>query len=300
MVDAVKILGALLGGGGMSKGSGSNVLESMVGAALSGNSGGDLGDILGGGALSSGKVGQQSEGGGGLGDLMGDILGGASNQGGSGGGLGDLLGSGSTGGGLGNILESVLAGSTKSQGGVGGTGGGALADILGGVLSGSGGSGGIDLGDLLGAALNQFGQSQASTASNLAPRNFEQQNPGMSQNQANDQATLIIRGMINAAKSDGRLDQQEQQNITGKLGHVTQDEIDFINQELARPLDVDAFSKSIPRGMEHQVYAMSLTAIDLDTNSEAQYLHQLAQGLKIDPQTANQIHQQVGAPTLYS
>ena len=45
---------------------------------------------------------------------------------------------------------------------------------------------------------------------------------------------------------------------------------------------------------------MSLTAIDLDSKAEAQYLHQLAQGLGIDERTANQIHQQLGAPTLYS
>ena len=41
-------------------------------------------------------------------------------------------------------------------------------------------------------------------------------------------------------------------------------------------------------------------AIDLDSNQEAQYLDQLAKGLNIQPQLANQIHEQLGAPTIYS
>ncbi len=52
--------------------------------------------------------------------------------------------------------------------------------------------------------------------------------------------------------------------------------------------------------MENQVYAMSLMAIDLDSQAEAKYLHELAQCMDIQPQTANQIHQQLGAPVLYS
>ncbi len=45
---------------------------------------------------------------------------------------------------------------------------------------------------------------------------------------------------------------------------------------------------------------MSLMAIDLDSNNEAKYLHELGQAMGIDAQTSNQIHQQVGAPVLYS
>jgi len=40
--------------------------------------------------------------------------------------------------------------------------------------------------------------------------------------------------------------------------------------------------------------------IDLDSNPEAQYLHQLAQGLNLSPDTVNQVHKQLGAPLLYS
>jgi len=281
MVDTVKILGALLGGGGMSSGAGSEVLKSVLGAAVSGKQGAGLEDLLG-SVLGGGQSGQS---GGGLGDILGSVLGG---------------GSGQAGGGLGDVLGSVLGGNqpgTSNQGGD-------IGDILGGVLGGSQSTAqaGTDagLGDLISAALNQFGNSEQAAQQNSAPRNFEEHSPGMVHSEACDQATIVIRGMINAAKSDGRLDKAEQENITGKLGHVSQDEIEFINSELAKPLDVDGFVRSVPRGMGNQVYAMSLTAIDLDTNPEAQYLHQLAQGLGIDEQTANQIHKQLGAPALYS
>ena len=290
MVDTVKILGALLGGGGTSKGSGSNILKSVLGAATQGGQGGnDLGSLLGG--LLGGKSQQQN--GGGLGDLLGSVLGGqervpAQAQGGQ-----------STGG-LGGMLGSLLGGnSTKAQSNA--TSGGGLSDLLGGVLGGnlSAGSqsGGNDLGGLVSSALNQFGSSQQSQQSTTS---FEERNPGISYNDANEQATIIIRAMINAAKSDGNLDQAEQNKIIGQLGDVTQEEIDFVNNEIARPLDINAFIQSIPANMAKQVYAMSLTAIDLDTNQEAQYLHQLAQGLNIDSVTCNQIHQQLGAAVLYS
>ncbi len=110
----------------------------------------------------------------------------------------------------------------------------------------------------------------------------------------------MIQAMVNAAKADGRVDKQEQDKILGKMGNVTQDEVDFLRNELAKPLDVEGFIRSIPAGMGNQIYAMSLMAIDLDTNPEAQYLHQLAQGLNITPQVVNQIHTQLGAPILYS
>ncbi len=234
-IDAMKILGSLLSSGALSRGSGSSILGSVLGAVMGGgqSSGGGLGglgDMLGGGA------GRQMQGGGGIGDLLGGLLGGGGGQGGSAGG---------------------------------------------------------GLGDLLGMAMKQFGGNAQAAPT---PASFDNVEP----QQANDQAMLLIRAMINAAKADGQVDQKEQQNIVEKLGDVTQDEIDFVQRELAEPLDVDAFVHDVPRGMEEQVYTVSLMAIDLDSNPEAQYLHKLAQGLGVNPETVNMIHEKLGAPKLYS
>ena len=51
--------------------------------------------------------------------------------------------------------------------------------------------------------------------------------------------------------------------------------------------------------MEQQVYTMSLIAIDLDTNREARYLTQLADALRIPADVREQIHQRLGAPSMY-
>ena len=45
---------------------------------------------------------------------------------------------------------------------------------------------------------------------------------------------------------------------------------------------------------------ISVMAIDFDSQEEAQYLHKLAQALGLQPQTVNQIHEQVGVQNLYS
>ena len=195
--------------------------------------------------------------------------------------LGGLLGGGGgqqqSGGGLGGILSGVL-------GGGGGQQQQQSANPLGGLLGGGGGGG---IGGLLGSMMG--GGKEA--APELPPEQHAA---------ANDQAVLMIRAMVNAAKSDGRVDEKEQENIVSKLGDdVSQDEIAFLKQEFAAPLDVASFASSVPQGLEQQIYALSLTSIDLDTNTEAQYLGQLAQGLKLDPNLCNQIHDQVGAPKIF-
>ena len=45
---------------------------------------------------------------------------------------------------------------------------------------------------------------------------------------------------------------------------------------------------------------MSVMAIDLDSKAEAQYLHDLAAGLKIDKDSVNDIHAKLGVPALYA
>ncbi|MEB8432940.1 DUF533 domain-containing protein [Cocleimonas sp. KMM 6892] len=302
-IDTIKILGSLLGNGALSKGSGGNVLGSILGSALGGaqnqqtQGGGALGDILGG--LIGGN--QRTTSGGGMADILGGLLGGQQQQQ-QGGGLGDLLGSltggGQSGGGLGDLLGS-LAGSRQQQA----PQSGGMGDLLGGLLGGgqSGGMGGAGgLGGLLGGALTKYAQNQNSTAPNPGVDDSDLLPMGIDQREATDQATLIIRTMINAAKSDGSIDEAEQEKVINKLGDVTQAEADFVRNEFRQPLDAAAFVRSIPRGMEQQIYAVSLMAIDLDHNKEAKYLDELARGLNIQPQLANQIHEQLGAPKLYA
>ncbi len=283
-MDAIKILGSLLSSGALSKGGSSgDILGSLIGAALGGSQsqttqgGGSLGDLL--GSVLGGGAGQGSTSGGGLGDLLGGLLGGGKTASSGGGGLGDLLG-------------SVLGGSKGSTSTP--TDAKGLEDLLG-IGKGSGG-----LGGLLGGALAKYGQVNNPDVPTPSVNDHSMLPQGIDPQEASMQAELMIKAMINAAKSDGSFDESEQQKILSKLGDVSQDEIDFIRREFSAPLNVQDFANSVPRGMEHQIYAISLSAINLDENSEAQYLGELASALRIDADEANQIHAQLDAPKIFA
>ena len=95
---------------------------------------------------------------------------------------------------------------------------------------------------------------------------------------------------------------QPQANQAG--GHdacvVDDDERAFIREQMAAPVDAAALAAEVPDGAGPQVYLMSLMAIEFDNRKEAEYLHALAQGLGLDKQTVNGIHEKVGVINLYA
>lgn len=243
------------------------------------------------------RGGASSGGTGGLGGLLGSVLGAGGGSGGLGGALGGLLGGQSggqqgnnlnQGGGLGD-LGALLGG--KSGGGAGGLAGGLgglLESISGGASGGMAGGAstpapaGGSLGDLLNSALQ----------GNKVPE------PEPAQE---DLARILIQAMVNAAKSDGEIDQSEQQKIVAHLGdEVTEDERQFVLAEMRAPLDLEGFIRTVPNGSEMQVYMMSLLGIDLDSREEAVYLDNLRKGMGMSEEQANAVHQKLGVPTLYN
>ncbi len=212
-------------------------------------------------------------------NILGSLLGGGGQSQGGGGGLGALAGmlggGGGSKGGVGGLLGSILGSGGQSSGGGGGLG--ALAGMLGG---GAGAAG------LLAKLTGGRDAQQVAVA---VPQEESQQ------------AEILVRAMCNAAKSDGRLDDTEKEKIIGNLGaEVTQDEIDFVQAELAAPLDVDGFVRQVPAGAATQVYSFSVMGIKIDEQAEANYLGQLAQGLGLDAATCNDIHDQLGAPRIFA
>ena len=275
-VVAAKAAGSMMRGGGSVGG-----LGGMLGGALGGGQGqqqggGGLGGMLG-GALGGGQG--QQQGGGGLGGLLGGALGGGgAGAGGLAGGLGSLLGGGAQqpeqqGGGLGGLL-----GGQSQQGGAGGLGG--LLDSLGGG-AGQAGAGG-SLGGMLNAQLT--GQQAAEPEPEPAQE---------------EEAKILIRAMLNSAKCDGNFHASEQEKILKQMGDISQEDADFINTEINTPLDVQGFISSVPGPMQQQVYLMSILAIDLDSQEEAQYLDQLVKGFGMSEQQSNEIHAKLGVPALY-
>jgi uncharacterized membrane protein YebE (DUF533 family) len=210
--------------------------------------------------------------------------------------LGSLLG-GATGGkggvpgGLGGLLES-LGGATGGKGG--------LQDMLSG-LAGSAGAGGL-LGGLAGALQGKPADNSRSFGEVLNS-SFDA-NPEPEIEPTADQeaaAALMLRAMIQAAKSDGKLDDAERDKLLGKLGDdVDHSEAAFVQTELRAPVDVAALVQQTPKGMAPQVYAVSVLGIDLDSQAEAKYLHELAQAYGLKPEMINGIHEKLGVPPLYS
>lgn len=233
---------------------------------------------------------------------------GALRGGGAGGGLGGLLG-GLTGGAGGGGLGGMLGGQQGGQ--QGGQAGGGLAGGLGGLLSGQQQGGQQQTGAAaggLGGLLESLGGAQAGQQAPQQPQQggfgdlFNNALAGQEPQPdpaAEQQAEVMLRAMLMAARADGQIDAAEQEKITGNLGEIGEEEANFIRNEMANPTSLEAFIPTIPAGMEQQVYLMSLLAIDLDTQEEAQYLDKLAKSLNIDQATSNAIHAKLGAPALY-
>jgi len=114
------------------------------------------------------------------------------------------------------------------------------------------------------------------------------------------EAAILLSAMLQAAKSDGQIDAEEQKAIMEHLSDATPEEMAFIQQQMNAPVNPQQLASQIPNGMQQQAYAMSLLAIDLDNQNEAQYLDQFAKALNLNTQTVNAIHSQMEEPALYS
>jgi uncharacterized membrane protein YebE (DUF533 family) len=112
-----------------------------------------------------------------------------------------------------------------------------------------------------------------------------------------DVATLTVRAMINAAKADGRIDDQEAQRVVGKMQEdgVTDEERNFVMDELRKPMETDAIVRAVPnQQVAAQIYAASLMAIEVDTDAERRYMQDLASKLGMNQEVAAYLQRTVG------
>ena len=220
--------------------------------------------------------------------------------------------SGAGGGGLGGLLGGLTGGGNNRSteaGGANTRSGGGIEDMLGGLLGGTSGTNQGGLGGLL----DRFGSSSGGRSS-AAPDRPEADFGAVLNSQfdstgakpvtpSKDQealAGLMISAMIQAAKSDGTFDDKEREKLLSKLSGADPDEEAFVTAQMEAPVDVDNLVAQTPDGMGPKVYAMALLAIELDTQQEAQFLHKLANGYGMTPDEVNDIHAQVGVPSLYA
>jgi uncharacterized membrane protein YebE (DUF533 family) len=109
-----------------------------------------------------------------------------------------------------------------------------------------------------------------------------------------DNARLMIRAMIQAAKADGEIDADEKARILDHLEGADAEEIEFVREQLAAPLDVHGLANDTSEHARAQVYATSVMAINVDNAPEVEYLNALARGLGLNEDTQSRIHKAMG------
>jgi hypothetical protein len=214
----------------------------------------------------------------------------------------------SSGGGLEDLLGQVFGGTSGASPA---PKGGGLQDMLGQVLAGRAGPAAGSPTGSLGAQLDELSRMSrpGGESTGKATGSFgEKLNQSLERFGEPDQpptrdeedlAAVLLRAMIQAAKADGRIDSNETGRLREHLRDVDREELEFVNAELKRDVDADDLARSVPAGFEKQVYMFSVMAMDLDHDSEARYLHELASGLRLDGPTVNAMHDKLGMPRIY-
>ncbi len=109
-----------------------------------------------------------------------------------------------------------------------------------------------------------------------------------------ENAKLMIRAMIQAAKADGEIDAEERAKIMEHLGDIDPDERAFIEAQLDAPVDAMALASDTSQQMAAQVYAAAIMTIRVDSLKEADYLNTLANGLGLSDATRERVHSAMG------
>ena len=137
-------------------------------------------------------------------------------------------------------------------------------------------------GGMAGAAAETGGVLDMMTGTSIASDTLE------------ENAKLMIRAMIQAARADGEIDAAEREKILEALDDLSDDERAFIEAEMAAPVDPFALARDTSEQMAAQVYATAVMTIRVDDASEAQYLNALADSLNLSAETRARIHNAMG------
>jgi len=257
-----------------------DILGSLMGSGMSASSEDRLKNSMGGGGILDGLAG-----------MLGSGSGGSS--------AGPLSGL-TDGGGLGGMLGKVLGEAGNMVGGnqnlaIGGLG--ALAGALLGGKKALGGALGGGVMALLGAMAFKALKGAGSDKPQV-PLGLMEPRTDTERQELEHHTELILKAMLNAAKADGQIDEDEIRRIVGKLQETGMDAEaqQYVMTEMQKPMETQklmAAAQGRPE-LAAQIYAATLLAIEVDTPAEQQYLRQLATGLDLSPQVTQRIQEMVG------
>lgn len=107
---------------------------------------------------------------------------------------------------------------------------------------------------------------------------------------------IIMRAMIAAAYADGHIDETERQKIFAQVEtmELTVNEKAMLFDELRKPMTLSELVQSVPDAQTGiEVYAASVSAIDLNQSISGQYLEALANQLCLPRELVQSIHHQL-------
>lgn len=231
--------------------------------------------------------------------LVQGLQGAASSQGGGSGplgalgGLASMLGGGgsssagasSQGNPLGDMLNMLLS----SQSAPGGGGGGGILSAIEGMLGGAAGGGATAAAGAGAAGILQ----QIFTGFTQAHGNNSPYSGGTSSNE--ERARRLVYAMVFAAKSDGQIDQQEQQGLSARISQMNlgPQVNEWVQDAVQQPLDPNIIASGVNNEHEAlEVYLMSYSAINPDQFMERNYLDALAKALHIPDNVKATVEQQ--------
>jgi len=113
---------------------------------------------------------------------------------------------------------------------------------------------------------------------------------------SNPLSLLLVKAMIAAARSDGNIDNEEQQAIMTRISELNLDDAEkaYLFEQFAMPLDVNALAAAADTE-EHaaEIYAASALMLTRPSFRERQYLDELTNALRLDTRLRAEIDRAV-------
>ena len=106
----------------------------------------------------------------------------------------------------------------------------------------------------------------------------------------------LLRAMIAAAHSDGRIDDSERAQLLqhARDAGLAGEDLDALDREMRNPLSPEQLVLQTPAGLNEEVYVAALIAIDIDDAREHQFMDTLGAGLGLDSQARARLAAQLG------
>jgi len=114
---------------------------------------------------------------------------------------------------------------------------------------------------------------------------------------ADARSLRLVRAMIEAAKSDGHVDESERSRIEQKIEELGLDTdiASLIKEQLNKPLDAKAVAAgTVSLEEAAELYLVSRVVIDIENSAERIYLDELVNALELAPAFVSQLDQTLG------